>query len=171
MSTQLLAAGMFALFMCGLFVMVASLVVIKEDPLSMYKLFRVRDELIRLVVTGQIERNDPHFDAIYRNVNALLRSGHVLCGPSGWMEAERQGQLFAHEPHLAARLRTLPKGKPPEAMVPIVQELRPALRYMSQNHFGIFTQVVSKLREQNRIQKEQAKKFLDMMPPDQLAHA
>jgi hypothetical protein len=42
---------------------------------------------------------------------------------------------------------------------------------MMQNHFGVFTQMMSQRREQKRIQKEQAKKFLDMMPPDQLAHA
>ena len=170
MSIQMFAAILLALFTLGLLIMVSIAVTLKEDPITMYKLFKVRDLLVRLVAMGKIERFNPHFDAIYRNVNDLLTSGHQLSGPDGWAEAKIQGQLLARDPGCGKTLAPVPGGNLPEALDPVMKELLPALLEMVGNHFGIFIQIDSQRRELQKIQKEKAKEFLAMMPPD-LAYA
>lgn len=135
-----------------------------DDIPCTYKLFAARDRLIRLVVQGKIDRDDPFFVAMYSNVNTMLCSSRLLSGPHGWPLAAYSGKLFAHDPGNGAKLQHLPRGNFPEALEPIAAELQTALKHLKDNHLGIYIQIDTKRREARKIQKEQAKQFLELLP-------
>ena|SRR5579863_9117147 len=153
-----------AVLMAGLLIEVAIFRALHDDPPATYKLFAVRDRLIRVVVDGKIDRHEPHFDALYRNVTILLRASRCLSGPDGWNLAKAQGKYFAHHPGAGEKLTSLPRQELPETLQPAVSELREALEYLIGHHFGIIVQIDSKRLEVAKIQKEQAKALLRMMP-------
>ncbi len=135
-----------------------------DDLPCIYRLFAARDALIRLVVEDKIDRNDPYFSAMYSNVNILISSSRLLSGPHGWPLAEWSGKVFAHEPEAGAKLKKLPHGDLPEALLPVAADLQGALKHLTDNHFGIFVQTNSARREARKIQKAQAKAFLELLP-------
>ncbi len=134
------------------------------DLPCIYKLFAARDALIRLVVEGKIQRNDPYFVAMYANVNTLICSSRLLSGPHGWPLAEWSGKVFAHVPGSGAKLQKLPEGELPEALVPVASDLQGALKHLTNNHFGVIIQINTRRREARKIQKAQAKAFLELLP-------
>jgi hypothetical protein len=135
-----------------------------DDIPCTYSLFAARDALIRLVVEGKIERDDPFFISLYDNVNALLRSSRLLSGPHGWPLAQYTGKVLAHKPYGASRLTQLPPGQFPDVLEPVTQDLQKALRHLIDNHLGIYLQKDASRREARKIQKEQAKEFLKLLP-------
>ncbi len=135
-----------------------------DDPACTYKLFAARDALIRLSVEGKIQRDNPFFAAMYSNINILLCSSRILSGPTGWPLAKWSGKVFAHHPNSGAKLKNLPAGDLPDVLVPINSVLHVALRHLTDNHFGIFLQINSGRREARKIQKQQAKEFLQLLP-------
>jgi hypothetical protein len=153
-----------ALLTGGLLIEVTIFRAIHADPPSTYKLFALRDKLVRLVVDGKIRRDEPHFDALYRNVNILLKGCRCLSGPDGWKVAEAAGKHLAHHGNDQTRLTEIPRESPPEALEPVVSELRTALEHLVKNHFGLFVMMDERRRELGRMQKERAKQFLKMMP-------
>jgi hypothetical protein len=76
-----------------------------DDIPCAYRLSAARDALIRLVVEGKIERDDPFFISLYDNVNALLRSSRLLSGPHGWPLAQYTGKVVAHKPYGARKIQ------------------------------------------------------------------
>jgi hypothetical protein len=152
-----------AIFMAGLFVQALVFRALHDDPPSMYKLYAVRDMLIRLVVETKIARDEPHFLAIYENVNTFLQASRCIAGPSGWPIAEEQGKFLAHHPKHHVELKKLPNEPLPESLDPVMNELRNALLHLLSNHFGIFVQFDAQRREAAKLQKENAKALLHMM--------
>lgn len=162
MSAQFWIALGAALLMAGLLIEALVFRALHDDPLSTYRLFAVRDKLIRLIAEGRVDPQDPSFQAIYRNITILLRSSRCLSGPSGWALAEKQGLALARG-HQAEPLEVVPKAKLPGALQPVMNELGAALAHLLSNHLGIFVQIDTKRREIARMQKRQAKELLTMM--------
>jgi hypothetical protein len=157
--------------MVGLYIEALVFRAFHDDPPSTYKLFAVRDMLIRLVVEKKIDRDEPHFDAFYENVNTFLRASRAIAGPKGWPIADASGKWLAHHPRPQNTLRPVPTETLPDAMRPAVEELRPALEYLVRNHFGFFVHWDSHRRELIHMQREQAKELLRMMPTDRTCRA
>ena len=157
--------------MAGLLIEVAIFRAIHDDPPATYKLFAVRDKLIRLVVDKRIQRREPHLDALYHNVNILLKGCRLLSGPAGWKVAEAHGKHLAHHPSDHVKLAPLPRDPPPEALAPVLGELREALEHVVTHHFGLFLVMDERRRELARIQKARAKELLRMMPGGDVCHA
>jgi hypothetical protein len=169
MNFQVLAAMLVMSFMVGLLIEATIFYFRHVDPACTYKLFAVRDKIIRLSVDGKIQRSDPFFDAVYQNVTTLLRCSRIISGPRGWHLATAIGQHLAHYPQDAVSLQPMPKYVP-EEMKPVIDELRTALQFLVSNHFGIFLQMDASKRESARMQKEQARKLLAQIP-NQPCHA
>ena len=163
MISPLLFAVAFAVLMAGLLIEAALFRAVHDDPPSIYKLFALRDKLVRLVVDGKIDRNDPHFEAVYRNVNVLLNACRRISGPNGWRVAEAQGKHLAHHPSDHVRLVSLPPGALPAPLEPIVVELRLALEHIVDRHFGLHLVISEQRREQNRIRRAGAKALLQIV--------
>lgn len=157
-----------AVLMGGLLLEVCILRAVHGDLPSTYKLFALRDKLIRLVVEGKIDRHEPHFDALYRNVNILLKGCRYLSGPAGWRAAEVAGRRLALYASDEAALSEMPQGVMPEPLEPVLKELRAALVHLADNHFGLLVMVDVRRRELAHMQKERAKQFLRMMPGEAL---
>jgi hypothetical protein len=160
----------FAIFMAGLLIEALLFRAIHADPPSMYRLFAVRDKLIRAVIEGKIERHEPHFAALYRNVNILIAGCRRLSGPDGWSLAEIDGKHLAHNPAEYVELAELPHESIPTSLEPIIEQLRGALEHIVDHHFGLNLLINANRRESARIQKARAKALLKMMP-DNLACA
>jgi hypothetical protein len=161
------AAGA-AVVMGGLLLEVCILRATHGDLPSTYKLCALRDKLIRLVVEGKIDRHEPHFDALYRNVNILLAGCRHLSGPAGWRAAEVAGRRLALYASDEAALSEIPRGVIPEALAPVLNELRAALVHVADHHVGLVLMVDARRRELARMHKERARQFLKMMPGEAL---
>ncbi len=153
----------FAALMGGLLLEVRIFRAMHDDPPSIYKLFALRDTLIRLVVDKQIARREPHFDAIYKNVNILLGGCRRLSGPAGWMIAEEDGKHLAHHPNDRVKFFRLPASAPPTQLEPVFFELRDALEHIIDHHFGLYLLMDERRREQAKIQKAHAEELLKML--------
>jgi hypothetical protein len=139
----------FALLMGGLLIEALIFRAIHADPPSKSKLDAVRDKLTRAVIEGKIDRDEPHFAAIYRNV-IILSSG---------FHADDDVELSA-----------LPREPIPASLEPILWQLRGALEFIVDHHFGLNTLINAQRRESARTQKTRAKALLQMLP-DKLANA
>jgi hypothetical protein len=157
------AAGA-AVVMGGLLLEVCILRAIHGDLPSTYKLFALRDQLIRLVVEGKVDRHEPHFDVLYRNVSILLEGCRHLSGPAGWRAAEVAGRRLAVYASDEAALSEMPRGVMPEALEPVLNELRAALVHVADNHLGLFLMMDARRREVARMHQERARQLLKMMP-------
>jgi hypothetical protein len=160
----------FAIFMAGLLIEALLFRAIHADPPSMYRLFAVRDNLIRVVIEGKVERQEPHFAAIYRNVNILIAGCRRLSGPDGWSLAKIDGKHLAHRRAEYIELADLPRDALPASLEPIILQLRGALEHIVDHHFGLNVLIDASRRESARIQKSRARALLKMMP-DRLAWA
>lgn len=149
-----------ALLMAGLLTEALIFRAIHADLPSIYKLFALRDKLVRLVIEGKIDRHEPHFDALYTNVTLLLESSRSISGPHGWHVAEAQGKYLAHDPGVARTPAVPPDRTMPESLLPVIEELRAALEHLIDNHLGVLVQLNSHRREAARIQRAQAKALL-----------
>lgn len=163
MISPLFFAVGFATLMGGLLVEARIFRALHDDPPSIYKLFALRDKLIRLVVDKEIARREPHFDAIYKNVNILLAGCRRLSGPKGWTIAEEDGKHLAHHPYDHVKLLELPTGAPPAPLESVLFELRDALEHIIGHHFGLYLLIDVRRREQAKIQKSHAKELLKML--------
>jgi len=163
MVSPLLFSVGFAVLMAGLLIEAALFRAVHDDPPSIYSLFALRDKLVRLVVEGKIDRNDPHFEAVYRNVNALLNACRRISGPDGWKVAEAHGKHLARHPSDHVGLIALPAGALPASLEPIVGELRLALEHIVDRHFGLNLMISERRREQNRIRRSRAKALLQIV--------
>jgi hypothetical protein len=160
----------FAIFMAGLLIEALLFRAIHADPPSMYRLFAVRDKLIRVAIEGKIERHEPHFVVLYRNVNILIAGCRRLSGPDGWSLAEMDGKHLARNPGEYVELSELPDETLPPSLEPIVAQLRSALEHIVDHHFGLNLLINANRRESARIQKSRAEALLKMMP-DNLTYA
>ena len=154
----------FALFMAGLLIEALLFRAIHADPPSMYRLFAVRDNLIRLVIEGKVQRHDPYFEAIYRNVNILIAGCRRLSGPDGWSLAKADGKHLAHHLGEYVELSELPRNSLPASLEPISWQLRGALEHIVRHHFGLSVLINANRRESARVQRARANALLRMMP-------
>ena len=83
-SIQVMYAFSLALLTFAMLMRTLIMKVTTDDLPSTYKLFAVRDSLVRLVVEGTVSRTDPYLFAMYENVVILLRSSRLMSGPEGW---------------------------------------------------------------------------------------
>jgi hypothetical protein len=157
------AAGT-AVLMGGLLLEVCILRALDGDLPSTYKLSALRDKLIRLVVEGKIDRHEPHFDALYRNVNVLLTGCRYLSGRAGWRAAEAASGRLALYASDEVALSEMPRGVIPEALEPVLNELRAALLHVADSHVRLVLMLDARRRELARMHKERARQFLKMMP-------
>lgn len=166
-SPLLIAAGA-ALLMVGLLIEALVFRAIHDDPPSTYMLFAARDKLIRLVIDGKIERREPHFDALYRNINIMLKGCRRLSGPEGWERAEADGIYLARHPYDHVKLVEMPQKPAPRVLDEVSEELRDSLEHLVRNHFGIFVVWDERRRELERMQKNRAKELLKIMRESEL---
>jgi hypothetical protein len=153
-----------AILMAGLLVQSLLFHVTHHDSTATYKLFAVRDELIRLVILGKVERDEPHLDRLYRDLNALLRLSREVSGPGAWPRATAAGREMAHNPVGGkARLRMV-MTEIPEPLRPAADQLRVALQHLLRNHRGVYLHIDAKRREAEKIRRARAKVLLDSMP-------
>jgi hypothetical protein len=157
------AAGA-AVLMGGLLLEVCILRALDGDLPSTYKLSALQDKLIRLVVEGKIDRDEPHFDALYRNVNILLTGCRYLSGSAGRRAAEVAGRRLALYASDAVALSEIPCGVIPDALEPVLNELRAALAHVADNRVGLVLMLDARRRPLARMHKERAKQFLKMIP-------
>jgi hypothetical protein len=142
------------------------------DPSASYKLYAVRDKLVGAVVFEHVERTNPWLDALYDNVNSILVHSNILSGPRRWPLAVAAGEYMAKHPEEGKALRQLPEDSEcPEALEGIEDELRDALTYLVKNHVGITLHFNARRRAERRLQKQKAKRFLDMIGPGGGSHA
>ena len=106
-----------AFLMAGLLIQALVFHVTHMDPTAIYKLFAVRDKLIRLVIEGKIHRREPHFETLYRELNVVLRSSRSISGPEGWSRARAQGKFFARYPDGGYKTTRMSSDEIPEACV------------------------------------------------------
>lgn len=139
----------FAVLMAGLLIEVTIFRAIHADPPGINELFALRDKLVHLVVEGEIDREEPHFEALYRNVNILLSGCLRLSGP---------------DPDDHVKPLPLPAGALPPALEPIVIELRAALEHIIGHHFGLNLVMNGRSRQHSRIRRANAKALLKIMP-------
>jgi len=157
------AAGA-AVLMGGLLLEVCILRALDGDLPSTYKLSALQDKLIRLVVEGKIDRDEPHFDALYRNVNILLTGCRYLSGSAGRRAAEVAGRRLALYASDEVALSEIPCGVIPDALEPVLNELRAALAHVAENRVGLVLMLDARRRALARMHKERAKQFLKMIP-------
>jgi hypothetical protein len=162
--TSLYSSIVFAVFMAGLLIEALIFRAMHADPPSMYRLFAVRDRLIRAVIEGKIKRHEPHFSALYRNVNILIAGCRRFNGPNGWSLAEIDGRHLAHSLGQRIELSGIPRGSVPASLEPIILQLRGALEHIVDHHFGLNVLIDANRRESARIQQARAKALLKMMP-------
>jgi hypothetical protein len=162
--SPVLIAAATALLMAGLLIEACIFRALHSDAPSTYKLYAVRDHLMRLVVDGKIARNEPHFDALYCNVNILLKGCRRLSGQNGWSVAKQDGRHLARHPDDHVELAEFPRDSVPKTLVPVLDELRVALQHVVANHFGLSVVMNERRRELGRMQKERARELLSMMP-------
>jgi hypothetical protein len=167
MTIQVAYAAILALVTFAVLVRAVYLAIETDDIPSTYKLFAARDALIRLVVEGKIDRNDPHFDAMYSNVTTILRSCRLLSGPRGWPLAHFSGVVFARNPAAGAKLVKMPSGSMPPVLCPIAEDITGALKHLADNHLGLVLQRDAARREVRKQQKERARQFLGDLAPHQ----
>lgn len=154
------------IFMLGVLVIGVTVSMRHGDPSASYKLYAVRDKLVDAVIFRGVPRDDPWFDALYENVNSILMHSKLLSGPKRWPLAVAVGEYQAKYPKSGKPLRPLPEdGECPEAVKEIGCELREALKYLTRNHTGIVLQLNARKREEMRIQKDKAQRFLNMIGP------
>lgn len=164
MMTPLFFAAAAALLMFGLLIEAKVLRALHDDPPSLYRLFAVRDTLVRLVIDGHIKRDEQHFCAIYANVNILLKGCRRLSGPDGWRRAEVGGEHLAQYPRHHLHLVDVPREDAPRVLEPVVGELRDALMHLLENHYGLFLAWGDQRRKLIGMRKERARELLRMMP-------
>lgn len=156
------AAGTAALTI-GLFVEAWIFSAMHSDLPSTYRLFAVRDKLMRLVIDGKLDRHEPHLDALYKNMNILLKGSRHLGGPDGWQRAEAVGIHLARRPCGLAKMVDVPKDPAPPELEEVSNELSAALEHLLRNHWGIAVVLGERRRELERIQRERARLLLQMM--------
>jgi hypothetical protein len=152
------------MFMAGLLVQALVFRVTHADSMATYKLFAVRDKLIRLVVLGQVQRDEPHLDRLYRDLNTLLHSSRGISGPDGWPRATARGRDLAHAAGVSQKPMRMRIEDFPESLRPLTMELRTALQHLLRNHHGVYLQIDAGRREAEKVRRARAKALLDCMP-------
>lgn len=158
-----LSAGVAALA-AALLIQALLLRVMHDDQGALYKLFAVRDKLIRLVIEKKVSRYEPYFDVLYRELNLLLRSGRGISGPRSWPVATAQGKHLAHHPEIADRPVQMPANEIPEPLQSVTADLRTALVHLLRRHHGLYLQVSAERREADKIRRARARALLESMP-------
>jgi len=163
MTSSLLYAVGFAVLMAGLLVEVAIFRAVYDDQSCTSQLSSVCDKLIRLVVDGKVDRDEPHFEALYRNVNSLLSVCHQLSGLDGWKLAKADARPRAHHSGDGVTLAPLPPNEIPSALAPIVDELRVALEHIVARRSGLHLLMNGRVRELSKLQKARARALLEIV--------
>lgn len=168
-----------ALLLLGFLAIAVILSVAYGDSSASYRLFAVRDKLIRLDIAGEIDSDDPWFEHTYHQVNDLLQCSYMLSGARGWLVADEAGKRFAER---RFRARAMADGeadqevdrlntRPPEALLPALEELDEALDQLLNTHMGWVFLLNSASRQYRKMYKQRARKLDDTIHRGlQLAH-
>jgi hypothetical protein len=125
---------------------------------AVYKLRALQDKLVRMVIEGQIDRCEPHFEALYKNVEVFLRGCRAE-----WDATEVDGRRLTSNLSQPTAFSEVPGDALPEVLMPVVTELRIALDQLSRNHLGLWVSTKMCPRELSRRQRDQARQFRRMM--------
>lgn len=179
MTSVVLVLIAIAIMLGGTLILAFCLHLLYGDTSASYKLFAVRDKLIRLDIAGEINPDDPWFKHTYEQVNALLQCSYMLSRARGWVVAGQAGRRFAER---RFRVRTkaaqgndhrveAPVSKPPEPLVPVLEELEIALDRLLDTHMGWIILVNSATRQYRKLYKQKAKELDDAIHRGlQMAH-
>jgi len=162
MVSPLLYAVAFAVLMAGLLVEAVIFRLRYDDRSFTDQLSSVRDKLIGLVVAGEIDRDEPHLVAIYRNVSILLSGCGRPCGYHEWRGVEAEGSRSADNREEYVRLSQLPRSELPPPLVPVVDELRVALEHIVAR-LDLNALMNGRAREQSRLHKARATALLNIV--------
>jgi hypothetical protein len=165
----LVAEMMLAIFLAGVLIIVLVITRRHGDPSATYKLYAVRDKLIHLVVFNGIDRENPWLDALFENTNrVLLHSNLLLDRPGGWSLVAAGGHHQANHPNTRRKLQPFPTSSDecPVWIRELVPELRAALEQLARNDLVTRLLMNAQEREQRRMQRETARKLLQMMLDD-----
>ena len=152
-----------AFLMAGLFIEALIFRAMHTDHPSIYRLFAVRDKLVRLVVEGKIDRHEPHFEVLYANVSLLLESGRRFGGPHGRDLVQALGNYHTDHPGRGHTQTMPPVQEVPESLLPLVTELRAALEDLIHSRVGVIVRLDSRRRGAARIRQARAKALLRMI--------
>ena len=179
MSATIFVLSAIAILLLGTLVIVAVLTIVYGDTSASYRLFAVRDQLIRLDITDDVDVRDPWFNHTYKQVNALLQCSYMLSGTSGWIVADEAGKRFA-ERRFRVREKadredeqdvTNLEARPPEALLPVLKEIDEALDQLLDTHVGWIFLLNSATRKYRKLYKQRARKLDDTIHRGlQLAH-
>ncbi|QOC22348.1 hypothetical protein IC757_15235 [Wenzhouxiangella sp. AB-CW3] len=169
MTTIILVLAATAIMLAGALVLALCLSVLYGDTSASYRLFAVRDKLVRLDIAGDIDPDDPWFNHTYEQVNSLLQCSYMLSKTRGWIVADQAGKRFA-ERRFRVRAKAAqaddhrakaPTSRPPEPLVPILQELDLALDQLLNTHMGWIILLNSATRQYRKLYKQKAKELDD----------
>lgn len=153
-------------FLAGVLAIAVVLYFRHGDSSASYKLFALRDRLIRLNIEKKVSADDPWFRYTYDGVNSLLWCSNALSGVDGWMVAKIAGKKVAKSAFdeecgkvVRPRKESGIDGNPPEELVPVFHSLRDALDDLLNSHIGWMTFHNSRAREYVRLYKTQAKEL------------
>lgn len=138
MSLLLAGASVLAIFLFGGAVTAVGVTMKHRDSSATYKLDAVRDKLVGMCVFDGVARDNQWLEILYSNVSSILRKS-------------------------AHGLTPLPEGEkcPPEICA-LQTDLRDALDDLLRHRTRLFLGT-SRERGQKRLQREQAKKLLEMI--------
>ena len=114
-----------------------------SDLVAAFPLYAVRDQLVRLVITGAITRRDPWLECLYTGTNMLLLHCNVVACPAGIEDATAAGRLQAEAPELFVELPEIPGGMLPEQLLPVAGDLVAALEQLGAGHGGLRMQFMA----------------------------
>jgi hypothetical protein len=179
MFTILVLLSFCVVFLGGTLVLALVISKVYGDSSASYRLFAVRDHLVRLDVEGTVASDDPWFNHTYEQVNSLLQCSYMLGGTKGWVVANKVGRRVAERKlKLRANGRSAnseksvgPSTPPPRTLVPALNELDEALDQLLNSHFGWHVLFSSAAREYQRLYKKRARELDDTITRGlQMAH-
>jgi len=154
------AAKLLALCMFSLWVQACIFRALHRDPPFSSRIFGLRRKLERLAYDGVISTQNPHFHALYRNVDLLFNECRRMVRARFPQPEESKGR----RPRQVVKLRELPREPMPAILEPIAVELRDVLEEVVAYDFGFMVAISRTRRGIARMQKEHARQLLSMMP-------
>jgi len=162
MSAHCIATG-YAIFMGILYLQALFFRALHETPPGTCDLAVARIELLRLIDDHKIDRDEAHLGALYENLSILLQGSQRLIATSYGDFAETEGKQLGHDAEVAQALVRMPSHDFPDALRPIMYDVRRALDHLLSKRLSLIIWINSRRRAIARTQREQAKALLEMM--------
>jgi len=163
MNSILLILVVLVVLLAGCFILAIAIASKYGDYSACYKLYEVRDKLIHAVVFDGVSRDNSCFDELYRKVNNILRHSHSMAGPVYWPLAIMAGKDSVGEEMEPDSQDDSDSHEVPEALSPIMIEVKDALDYLLSHHMVLVLFLSSRAKEERRLQKIEARELRDVV--------